>query len=166
MRHIVHLASFALALMLAGHRLPAQHAHTGADTATHDSTFAAMQERGRMVMGVDQYTSSHRFDDLPDGGRITLLRAVDDTVGAARIRSHLRAIASAFAAGDFSSPMIVHAKDVPGTRVMSAKRAVIRYSVRALERGGELTIRTRDPDAIRAVHEFLAFQRAEHHAMP
>lgn len=119
-----------------------------------------------MVMGVDQYTSSHKFDDLPDGGRITLLRAVDDTVGAARIRSHLRAIAGAFAAGDFSSPMIVHAKDVPGTRVMSAKRAVIRYSVRALERGGELTIRTRDPDAIRAVHEFLAFQRAAHHAMP
>jgi TusA-related sulfurtransferase len=60
--------------------------------------------------------------------------------------------------------MLVHMKDVPGTRVMATKKAVIRYSVRPLDRGGQLTIRTTDPDAVRAVHEFLAFQRAEHHA--
>jgi TusA-related sulfurtransferase len=47
---------------------------------------------------------------------------------------------------------------------MATKKAVIRYSVRPLDRGGQLTIHTTDPDAVRAVHEFLAFQRAEHHA--
>jgi hypothetical protein len=36
--------------------------------ACQDRDFAAMQERGRMVMGVDQYTSAHVFEDLPDGG--------------------------------------------------------------------------------------------------
>lgn len=156
----------ALVLIAPGsaHRASAQHAHADTDTASHDSAFAAMQERGRVIMGVDQHTSTHHFDDLPNGGRIVLVRNMDDTAGAARIRQHLRSIATAFKAGDFSSPMLVHFKDVPGTRVMTAKQAVIDYSVRALDRGAELTIHTTDPDAIRAVHEFLAFQRTEHHA--
>ncbi|HEY7893473.1 MAG TPA: hypothetical protein VIC24_01095 [Gemmatimonadaceae bacterium] len=160
-----HRALFVLLLAASGpsRRMWAQGTHP-ADTSAHDSAYSAMQERGQMVMGVDQYTSIHHFDDLPNGGRITLVRAADDTAGASRIQQHLRAIAAAFAAGDFSSPMLVHMKDVPGTRVMATKKAVIRYSVRPLDRGGQLTIHTTDPDAVRAVHEFLAFQRAEHHA--
>src|SRR6478672_9598741 len=39
-----------------------------------DSAFAAVQKRGAAVMGVDQYTSAHVFEDLPDGGRIVLER--------------------------------------------------------------------------------------------
>lgn len=154
-------------LLVASHsarRVSAQHAHASMDTSSHDSAYAAMQERGRVVMGVDQYTSTHHFDDLPNGGRITLVRNADDTAGAVRIQRHLRSIATAFKAGDFTSPMTVHFKDVPGASVMAAKRAVIDYSVRALARGAELTIYTTDPDAIRAIHEFLAFQRTEHHA--
>jgi hypothetical protein len=44
-------------------------------------------------MGVDQYTSVHRFDALPDGGRIELQRAHDDSAGVAQIREHLRQVA-------------------------------------------------------------------------
>ena len=113
-------------------------------------------------MGVDQYTSSHRFQPLPDGGRIELLRDVDDTTGVRTIRDHLRTIARQFAAGDFSASSTVHARVVPGTGVMRARRAVIRYEFRVLARGGEVRITTRDPAAVRAVHEFLAFQRADH----
>jgi hypothetical protein len=40
------------------------HAHRH---AREDSAFRAMQARGLVVMGVDQYTSIHRFDALPDG---------------------------------------------------------------------------------------------------
>jgi len=163
MRHSVHLTLVVLAAT-AARGLGAQATHHHADSgATHDSAYAAMQERGRIVMGVDQYTSTHHFDDLPDGGHITLVRNADDSVGAARIRTHLRAIAAAFSAGDFSSPMRVHMKDVPGTTVMAAKKAMIHYSVRDLPRGAVVTISTHDPDAIRAVHDFLAFQRSEHH---
>lgn len=164
MRHRILIAPLALLFGLSGHRLVAQRTEPHSDTSAHDTAFAAMQQRGRMVMGVDQYTSMHRFDDLPDGGRITLVRTTDDTAGTARIQQHLRSIAAAFKAGDFSSPMMVHAKDVPGTRVMAERSAVIEYSVRAVPRGAELTIHTTDPDAVRAIHEFLAFQRAEHHA--
>lgn len=137
-----------------------QHSHSG-----HDSAFAAMQERGKAVMGVDQYTSTHHFDASPDGGRIELQRDVADSVGVARIRAHLRAIAVAFKAGDFSQPAAVHMKDVPGARVMAAKRDVITYEAHDLPLGAELRIRSRDPEAIRAIHDFMSFQRTEHHAM-
>ena len=132
-----------------------------------DSAFAALQHRGAdaRAMGVDQYTSIHVFDALPDGGRIELQRAVDDSAGVAQIRRHLRSIASAFAKGDFATPAFVHAQKVPGTNVMAAKRSVISYAVSDLPRGAELRITTHDSSAIAAVHEFMVFQRMDHHAM-
>ena len=132
--------------------------------ARHDSAFAAMQERGRKAMGVDQYTSTHHFDALPDGGRIELQRDVDDSAGIAGIRAHMREIARAFKSGDFSTPAMVHMQEVPGAKVMAARRALITYEARDLPRGAELYIRTSDPAARRAIHEFMAFQRGEHHA--
>ena len=115
-------------------------------------------------MGVDQYTSIHRFDALADGGRIELQRDSDDSVGVATIRAHIRGIAAAFKSGDFSTPELVHMKMVPGTKVIAAKRSVIVYEARDLPRGAELRIRTTDAEALAAIREFMAFQRAEHHA--
>jgi hypothetical protein len=124
-----------------------------------------MQERGRMVMGVDQYTSAHVFEDLPDGGRIVLDREpMADTSGVATIRLHMRDIAASFRAGDFTKPFQVHAQVVPGTIVMSAHRAAITYEVIDRPRGGEVRLRSADPVAIAAIHDFLAFQRSGHHA--
>jgi hypothetical protein len=37
-----------------------------------DAKFVALQQRGESAMGVDQYTSQHVFEPLPDGGRIVL----------------------------------------------------------------------------------------------
>lgn len=132
--------------------------------ATRDTAFTSMQERGRMAMGVDQYTSTHHFDALPDGGRIELQRDVDDSVGAARIRAHMREIARAFESGDFSTPAMVHLREVPGAKVMAERRALITYEPRDLPRGAELYIHTSDAAARRAIHEFMAFQRGEHRA--
>ncbi len=133
----------------------------------HDSTFHAMQARGMSAMGVDQYTSAHRFDPLPDGGRIELQREVVDSAGVAQIRRHLQEIAKAFAAGDFRTPMFVHdTGEVPGTRLMAERRDRIRYEFHELPRGGEVRIISADPQAVAAVHEFLAFQRKEHRTKP
>jgi hypothetical protein len=128
-----------------------------------DSAFSAMQERGKQAMGVDQYTSTHHFDADADGGRIELQRDVDDTAGVAAIRHHLKEIATAFTAGDFSTPAFVHMQDVPGAKVMAAKHDVIAYTYRELPRGGELRIVSKDAAAVAAIHEFLAYQRREHH---
>jgi hypothetical protein len=130
-----------------------------------DSAFGAVQERGRAAMGVDQYTSAHVFEDLPDGGRVVLDREVDDSAGVATIRAHMRDIAAAFARGDFATPGFVHARAaVPGTAVMAAKRDAITYTAADRPRGGELRIASSDPAAVRAIHEFLAFQRTDHRA--
>lgn len=129
-----------------------------------DSAFAGVQARGGVAMGVNQYTSRHVFESLPDGGRIALQRDVADSEGAAQIRRHLHKIAGRFAAGDFTLPGFVHARTVPGTEIMAARRAAIAYGVDTLPRGAALRIRTADSTAIRAIHEFLAFQRHDHHA--
>jgi hypothetical protein len=127
--------------------------------------FAAMQERGEHVMGVDQFTSAHVFEDLPDGGRVVLDRAdVSDTAGIKTIRAHMRDIATAFRAGDFTKPFEVHAQTVPGTAVMTAKREAIRYEVLDRPQGGEVRMKSTDPAAISAIHAFLEFQRQQHHA--
>jgi len=127
--------------------------------------FAAMQSRGAHVMGVDQYTSAHVFEDLPDGGRVVLDRddAVD-TAAIATIRAHMRDIATAFRADDFTKPFQVHVQAVPGAAVMRERRAAISYEAIDRPRGGEVRIRSSDSIAVRAIHEFLAFQRQQHHA--
>jgi hypothetical protein len=129
-----------------------------------DTAFAALQERGRTAMGVDQYASKHRFDDLPDGGRIELRQTEPDSAGTAAIRAHLAGIARAFARGDFTIPGVVHAGSVPGTAVMARKQELIAYRFRPLSGGGEVRLTTRDPEALRAIHQFLSFQRGEHRA--
>jgi hypothetical protein len=129
-----------------------------------DSAFAGVQARGGVAMGVNQYTSHHIFEPLPDGGRIALQRDAADSEGAAQIRRHMHEIAARFAAGDFALPGFVHARTVPGTEIMAARQADIAYSVDTLPRGAELRIRSADPTAVRAIHEFLAFQRHDHRA--
>lgn len=134
------------------------------DSTDADTSFAALQERGKEAMGVDQYTSSHVFQDLPDGGRIILQRDTIDSAGTEVIRAHMRDIAQRFTQGDFSIPGMVHAQEVPGTRVMAARRELIRYRADTVVNGGLVRITTTDSVAIAAVHEFLAFQRMDHRA--
>ena len=147
---------------------PAQHAamHGGADPAKaqRDSSFAALQERGKMAMGVDQYASAHHFDVLPNGGRIALEMKGADSLAVAQIRAHMKLIEHAFQAGDFSTPEFVHMREMPGTQIMSRNKALIRYTYADLPRGGEVRIATTDPESLAAVREFLLAQRGDHRA--
>ncbi|HEY7878928.1 MAG TPA: hypothetical protein VIC55_11905 [Gemmatimonadaceae bacterium] len=164
-RQIVALGTLLVALApsrpVRAQTAPVAH-HARADTTQVDGAFSALQRRGRTAMGVDQYTSHHHFVSLPDGGQIELQRNTNDTAGAAQIRRHLHEVARSFAAGDFSSPAFVHARSVPGTDIMAARHALIRYDVIDLPRGGAIRITTTDSSARRAVHDFLAFQASDH----
>lgn len=134
-----------------------------ADAAT-DSTFAAVQSRGAVAMGVDQYTSTHHFTPTADGGIIELQRDTLDAAGVAQIRDHMRQIADAFGNGDFSLPGMVHNQVVPGTEVMRERRSAITYTAEELPRGAQVRIRSTDSVAVAAIHAFLQFQRQDHHA--
>lgn len=156
MRIVVPMLLAGLASTLT-HPLPAQ-----ADSARSDSAFRALQSRGAVQMGVDQYTSTHHFETLPDGGRIELQRDAADSADIGQIRRHLQEITAAFERGDFRIPGLVHDQAVPGTAVMAARHDRIRYRFRELPRGGEVRIISSDSEAIAAIHDFLAFQRQDH----
>lgn len=145
-----------------GERQPSPSSGAALSPDSADSAFTRVQARGRMAMGVDQYTSAHSFEPLPDGGRITLIRDSGDTAGGARIRAHMQEIAAAFRQGNFALPGFVHDREVPGTAVMRARRAQISYTPDSIPGGGQLRITSRDPRAIAAIHDFLAFQRRDH----
>lgn len=133
--------------------------------AGSDAAFAGVQARGQQVMGVDQYTSKHVFEDLPDGGRVVLQRDdAKDTADIRAIRAHMRDIETAFRAGDFNKPFQVHAMEVPGTKVMAEMRDLITYTMSELPRGAQLRLRTSHPRALEAIRQFLAFQRSDHRA--
>lgn len=130
-----------------------------------DSAFAALQKRGETAMGVNQYTSQHVFEALPDGGRIVLQRIESDSAGEATIRAHMREISTAFTTGDFALPGFVHATGrVPGTAEMKRLKAEISYTPRDLPGGAEVVISSKNPAAVSAIHDFLAFQRMDHRA--
>jgi hypothetical protein len=159
----VLLAAVVAALAVAGPvAAQAGHGHARDSVRAADSAFAGVQERGKQAMGVDQYTSFHRFEPLPDGGRITLVRDPADTAGVRTIRGHMEEIRTAFGKGDFRIPGFVHDREVPGTRVLAEKHRALRITYRPVTGGGELQLSTRDPDAVKAIHEFLAFQRMDH----
>ncbi len=136
----------------------------GKEARGQDSAFAALQQRGKMAMGVDQYESVHRFDVLPTGGRIVLQMKDNDSLSVAQIRAHLKLIEHAFQAGDFSTPEFVHMRSMPGTAVMSRNKARIHYSYSDLPRGGEVRITTKDPESLSAIREFMSAQRMDHKA--
>jgi hypothetical protein len=129
-----------------------------------DTAYAALQQRGKMAMGVDQYESQHRFDILPNGGRIALEMKGNDSLSIAQIRAHLKLIEHAFQAGDFSTPEFVHMRAMPGTDVMARNKAKIVYSYADLPRGGEVRIAAKDPESLAAIREFMLAQRGDHKA--
>jgi hypothetical protein len=67
-----------------------------------------------------------------------------------------------FADGRFDLPMLVHDVNVPGTGDLARLKAQVAYTYVETPAGGRVDIVTRHPDAVAAVHRFLAFQIADH----
>jgi hypothetical protein len=138
-------------------------AAVAASAQTGHDDHAAMNDRGQHVMGFDQQTTTHHFLLSNDGGRIEVTaNDAGDTAAIDQIRSHLRHIRLMFADGNFEAPMLVHAKQPPGTPRMKQAGADITYTFEELPRGARIRMATSSPDAIGAVQEFLRFQIAEH----
>ncbi len=131
-----------------------------------DSVFKAMDHRHGDTVGVDPMELEHQFVSQPDGGDIILERQIHEDMGITQIRAHLLLIARSFSRGDFSIPGFVHNKPIPGTQVMADRADKIAYTVEDLPHGGVVHIRTNDPQALQAVHSFIAFQIAEHRMDP
>jgi hypothetical protein len=116
------------------------------------------------VMGFDQDRTAHHFLLFNDGGAIDVsVKRAADTKNRDAIRSHLPHLATMFGSGNFDAPMLVHdSANVPGTKVMAARKGAIRYEYIETANGGRVNIFTSDREALEAVHLFLKFQIAEH----
>ncbi len=130
--------------------------------ATSDSAFQAMDHRHGDVVGVDPSALEHEFVLVSGGGDVILGLQTDDEVLISQARIHIGTVADAFRRGDFAIPGFIHDKPAAGTDVMTRKRALITYTVDDIPDGAALRIRSNDPEAVRAIREFIEFQIEEH----
>jgi hypothetical protein len=136
-----------------------EEAQSGSSHTDHD----AMMSRGQRGMGFSQTKTTHHFLLKRHGGVIRVsAKDAKDTSTRDQIRMHLTHIARAFAEGDFDIPMFVHDQEPPGVPVMKRLSKEIKYRFRNSDTGGEVTISSNSPEAVHAIHDFLAFQIREH----
>jgi hypothetical protein len=132
-------------------------------TPTPGEQHAAMMKRGEAGMAFSQEKTTHHFLLVNDGGAIQV-NANDPKDDATRdhIRMHLSHVAQMFSAGDFDVPMFIHDATPPGVPTMKKLHNEIHYRYQETDTGGKIVIDTANPKALKAVHEFLRFQIAEH----
>ena len=125
---------------------------------------ADVEKHGDEAMGFPHDKTTHRFRLLSDGGAIEVtVNDSKDSQNIQAIRSHLAHVATMFSNGDFSIPMFVHDQVPHGVPLMKEKRTEISYSSEELPTGGRVSIKTTNPEALSAIHDFLRFQIEDHH---
>ncbi len=137
--------------------------HEQHKASQEDHHHQGVVERGDQVMGFSHEKTAHHFRLYADGGAIEAeANDAQDATSRDDIRAHFGHIATMFAAGDFSAPMLIHELNPPGTEEMKRLRAAIQYNLENTERGARIRITAKTPEALQAVHKFLHFQIADH----
>jgi hypothetical protein len=122
-----------------------------------------LKRRGAVAMGFDQDATTHHFLLARDGGSIVVTaNSTADGASIDSIRLHLREIANDFAKGDFAKPFATHAEVPPGVAAMTARRASIQYRYEDRDAGAAVVLTTTDRTTLKAIHQFLRYQIAEH----
>jgi hypothetical protein len=141
-----------------------EHSMSGEKAASaHQNHYADVNKHGDMAMGFSHLKTTHHFGLTPSGGFIQV-QANDpkDTTSRDQIRAHLQYISKAFKDGDFSAPEMTHSRVPPGVPTMQRLGSTIQYSYEETKTGGRVLISTANPEALKAVHEFLRFQIKDH----
>ena len=125
---------------------------------------ADIEKHGDEAMGFPHDKTTHHFRLSSDGGAIEVtVNNSKDAENLRAIRMHLAHIATQFSNGDFAIPMFVHGQVPPGVPAMKEQRATISYRFEELPTGGRVRIKTTNPGALKAIHNFLRFQIEDHH---
>jgi hypothetical protein len=124
---------------------------------------AVVESHGDKAMGFPHDKTTHHFRMATDGGAIEVtVDDSDDKTNTQAIRSHLSHIAVMFGQGDFSTPMFIHDGIPPGVTTMKLMKSAIHYTYEEMSTGGRVRIKSADPIAVAAIHDFLRFQITEH----
>lgn len=142
---------------------PAHNHDDMADCPMKADHNAGVDDRGDKGMGFSHTKTTHHFRMRSDGGAIEVTADdANDQTSRDQIRGHLAHIAKLFGQGNFDIPMFVHDQKPPGADVMERMKSNIVYRYEELETGARVRITTTDPQALKAVHDFLRFQIKEH----
>jgi hypothetical protein len=148
-----------LAVLVLASAIQAQQANP----QTPEQQHCAMMKRGDAGMGFSHEKATHHFVLFKDGGAIQVsANDPKDDVSRDQIRMHLSHIAKMFSEGDFDTPMFIHNTTPPGVPTMEKLHREIHYQYQQTDSGAKIMIGTNNPKALKAVHEFLRFQIAEH----
>lgn len=129
---------------------------------------AEVAEAGRTVMPFDLDATTHVFEKLDDGGLQTVVADNEDPEQVALIRSHLAEEAERFQRGDFHDPAMIHGDDMAGMHALMMGHDRITVAYHDVERGGEIRYTSKDPELVRAIHQWFDQQLRDHgeHAQP
>lgn len=124
-----------------------------------------VHERGASVMPFALEETMHIFE-MTDSGGIQDVIAKDpaDTEQIRLIRQHLMHEAELFRNGDFSDPMFLHGRDMPGIAALSAAAGGVQVDYDTLPNGARLTFTTRDLGLVTAIHRWFGAQLSDHGA--
>jgi cytochrome c553 len=148
----------------ADHAHDAQPAASAGDTEIEQRQ-ADVRARGPQVMPFSLDATQHVFEKTAAGGTQRVLAREHHPEQVAAIREHLRGIAAAFAARDFSGPTHIHGADMPGlAQLKAAPQDALTVTFREIDGGGELTYRAQTPALQDAVHRWFDAQLADHGA--
>ena len=123
-------------------------------------------ERGREVMPFDLDATTHTFETARNGGTQTVTSDRDDRDQIALVRSHLRAEAEAFRAGDFDDPAAIHGDEMPGIGEMveGTRSGEVDIAYAEVAGGARLTYTSDDPALVAAIHAWFDAQVSDHGA--
>ena len=131
--------------------------------AQQQAHHAIVESHGDQAMGFPHDKTTHHFRMKGDGGAIEItVNDANDKPNTGAIRSHLSHITTMFSDGDFSTPMFIHDGVPPGVTTMKLMKSAIHYTYEEMPSGGRIRIKSDDPIAIAAIHDFLRFQITEH----
>lgn len=122
-----------------------------------------VNRRGDVVMGFSHEKTTHHFRLRETGGEVEVT-ANDpaDAASVSQIRGHLAHIVQMFGEGNFTAPMLIHAKNPPGVEVMARLKGEIAYRLDPLPSGARVHISTANPAALEAIHAFVRLQITDH----
>jgi len=124
---------------------------------------AVVESQGDQAMGFPHDKTTHHFRMAADGGAIEVtVNDSGDKANTTAIRSHLSHVAMMFGNGDFSTPMFIHDSIPPGVTTMKLMKSDIHYAYEEMPAGGRVRIKSDNPVAVAAIHDFLRFQINEH----
>ncbi len=127
-------------------------------------------KRGAKVMPFNLEQTVHVFSKKQDGGlQQVIVKNESNSEQIKLIREHLAEISKKFKQGDFSDPMTIHGKNMPGLEALkNSIQGEINIKYTKLSNGAQIYYSTAKPDLILAIHQWFDAQLSDHsrHAIP